>query len=154
MRPPICVTWPRALAFRAGTAAGGGLPFAGGANFLPHHLEPRDAAADRGPEIDRDLVFQIGARLRALLLLSLGENAGENVPEAAPAGAGAPASDARIGRVRRVVGEVEAAKVRARRGPRLAAVSSRRLSSAGKAAIATAGGRFCGRRIDLIGVVT
>src|ERR1700722_11002779 len=75
----------RALTFRTGSAAAAGFSFAGGAGLLPYYLDTRHTAADRGPEIHRDLVFEVRSRLGATLFLSLRKCAGENIPEAAPA---------------------------------------------------------------------
>src|SRR5271156_1011491 len=101
-----------ALAFRTSApGASGRLSFAAGANFLPHHLQPRYAAANRTPEIHRDLVLQICPRLRSLLPLILGKHAGEDIPETAPARArGSPACFVGVAGCC-VVGEVEASKV-------------------------------------------
>jgi hypothetical protein len=66
--------------------AGGGLAFAGGAELLALDFEAGGAAADGGPEVDGDLVFEVGAGLGALLLgcaLASVEHAGEDVLERA-----------------------------------------------------------------------
>ena len=57
------------------------------ANILPPHLNPRIAATNGSPEIDRRLVLQVRPRLRSTttpLLLIARENSRENVTEAAP----------------------------------------------------------------------
>ena len=88
MRPPICVTWP--VPWHSGhvhRAAGVRLAVAGGADLLAVDLDARLAAANRRPEVDRGLVFEIGARLRAARLLRMlraRKDAGEDVFEAAP----------------------------------------------------------------------
>ena len=60
-----------AVALRASLRASGRrLALARRANLLPLDLQPRCAAANRRPEVDIDLVFEIGSRLGALLRLA------------------------------------------------------------------------------------
>ena len=64
------------------------MPVAAGANFLAMNLDARLSAANRRPEVDRRLILEIAARLRAarlLLLLRAREDAAKNIFEAAPA---------------------------------------------------------------------
>ena len=88
IRPPICVTWPVPLhSGHCMTPPVCGLAVAGGAGLVAIDLDARLAAADGGPEVDGGLVFEIGAGLRParpLRLLRAGEDAGEDVFEAAP----------------------------------------------------------------------
>ena len=78
-----------AVALSAGLgAASVRLAVAGGAHFLAIDLYACLAAANRRPEVDRGLVFKIGARLRTarrVRVLRARKNAGENVFEAAKA---------------------------------------------------------------------
>jgi hypothetical protein len=71
----------------------------GGANFLAVDLESCLTAANRSPEIDSGLVFEISSLLRSAWLLRMlraCKDPGENVLEAAPAGPGllGPATEA------------------------------------------------------------
>ena len=106
--------WPRAVAARAGdvelhaaahlrhlaravalgtlcAASDVRLAMAGGAGLLAIDLDARLAAADGGPEVDRGLILEVGAGLRAsrtlLRMLRAGKNAGKNISEAARAAA-------------------------------------------------------------------
>ena len=68
-------------------AACGRLAVAGWAGLLAVNLDAGLAAANGGPEVDRSLVFEVGARLRPARLLPMlraREHAGEDVFEAAP----------------------------------------------------------------------
>ncbi len=90
-----------AMALRAGASAPPevALPLQVGQISCRMDLQPRGAAADRRPEIDRDLIFEIGAWLGARARCwspALRKHAGKDVPEAAPAsGLGAAAGAAR-----------------------------------------------------------
>ena len=58
-------------------------PFTGGALLLALDFEARDAAADGGPEVDLDLVLEVGPGLRTARLSAASvEHAGEDVAEA------------------------------------------------------------------------
>ena len=130
-----------AVALRAlHAAAGGRLAVAGGAGLLAVDLDARLAAADGGPEVDRGLVFEVGARLRAVRLLGMlraREDAGEDVFEAAPAGAAGFRAAVLAGNAALEAGEVEAAEV------------DRPAPAAGALLPRVGLGR---RRVDLVGV--
>ena len=90
------------------------LAVAGGAHLLAIDLDARLAAANRGPEVDRGLVFKIGAGLRTarrLGMLRARENAGEDVFEAAKAPAGLALAAMLTWVAARETVEVEAAKI-------------------------------------------
>src|SRR6185437_15143483 len=78
-----------AVALRAcGRAAGVRLAVAGGTDFLAIDLQAHLSAADGGPEIHGDLVFEVGARLRSvrtLRLASARKYPGKNIFETTPA---------------------------------------------------------------------
>src|SRR5579864_1615002 len=111
------------------------LTMAGGASVLPGDVEPHNAAADRRPEGNVDLIFELGSGLGTLIYggacaAPTTEDSREDVAEAA-----ASASGAATGIVHHV-GEIEAAEVEvnalpaARLRPREAAKTTCARSSA------------------------
>ena len=118
--------------------------------ITPGNIQAHHAAADRGPEGNVDLIFEIGSGLGTFLCgpASSAENSGKNIAEAARArGAGLPPPG-----VFEHVGEVEAAEIEvcARRA------STRRGSRepcAGSGCAASGPGIRLGRcGIDVVGV--
>ena len=66
MRPPVCVIWP--LPLHCGHLPGASsvpVPMAIAAGVAARNIQPHHAAADRRPERNIDLIFEIGAGLRA-----------------------------------------------------------------------------------------
>ena len=125
---------------------------ASGADVVPRDIQAHHAAADRRPEGNVDLIFEVGAGLGAFFGLgctvAAAEDRSEDVAETAAA---APAAgSAAPGCAVHQIGKIEAAKIE--RNTLAAILRRARKSSGSSRSAARAGIRLRGCGIDVVGV--
>src|SRR5215472_5587281 len=132
------------------------LPVALRANVLSGDIEAHDAAADRRPEGNVHLVFEVGAGLRALGLRSSAtapaEHRTEDVAEASTSARAFLTADGVVHQV----GEVESTEIEVDSAlpARLssAGISTRKSAKSARASGSPPGVGFGGRRVDVVGI--